>query len=274
MAVIKAPFKVQFEEIDPKQAQALLNKSVEGNRTVSLTRAARYIEDMREGFWEVTHQGIAIDEDGNLLDGQHRLKAVIEAGVSAKFMVCYGVPRDTFWLMDGGFARNAQSFLEGRYTVPRTALARTLMRIEEFGGVATTSTVGNGRYATHRILRFLENRPDVREYGEAFSKAAVSAGMSKKFVGTSAVGLLVGGWIAGGEDADRRTQWWEDVHAVQTGAGLPSGNPVLALFNTSPVSGNMTNVNYMRAIYAAAKYRDNEEIKVIRSNSYKSVQCW
>ncbi len=47
---------------------------------------------MRKGHWAVTHQGIAFDTNGNLIDGQHRLEAIRISGVSVKIMVTTGVP--------------------------------------------------------------------------------------------------------------------------------------------------------------------------------------
>jgi hypothetical protein len=42
---------------------------------------------MREGSWKVTHQGIAVSSDGNIIDGQHRLIAVTIYGKPVKLLV-------------------------------------------------------------------------------------------------------------------------------------------------------------------------------------------
>jgi hypothetical protein len=36
---------------------------------------------MVEGRFQVTHQGIGFDEDGQLTDGQHRLQGIVNSGV-------------------------------------------------------------------------------------------------------------------------------------------------------------------------------------------------
>jgi hypothetical protein len=48
---------------------------------------------MRNGGWTLTHQGIAFDENGELVDGQHRLNAVIEANVPVEMNVTTNVHR-------------------------------------------------------------------------------------------------------------------------------------------------------------------------------------
>ena len=54
----------------------------------------RYAADMTAGKWLITHQGIAFDEEGNLLDGQNRLWAIVRANVPVKMQVSTGVEGD------------------------------------------------------------------------------------------------------------------------------------------------------------------------------------
>lgn len=42
---------------------------------------SQYARDMRAGKWKCTHQGILLGKDDVVVDGQHRLLAVIECGV-------------------------------------------------------------------------------------------------------------------------------------------------------------------------------------------------
>lgn len=277
MKIVEAPFEVRFEEIDPARARELLaTQSDHGkskNRNQSMPRIGRYADDMENGWWEVTHQGIAIDENGNLMDGQHRLRAVIESNTPSVMMVSIGVSRDVFTLMDGGLTRSAHSFLDGSYATSRAALGRTLLQLDEQNGLATLSNVSNGKFPAHRILRFLEDRSDIREYGEAFSLNASRAVDKKRgnFIGTTVAGLLVGGFLV---ERDKWVRWWEDVEAMRQGEGLPEGNPVRALYRSTPVGGAMTSYNYMRAIRAAVNYRDDKPMKHLREDMYREVQVW
>lgn len=60
---------------------------------------------MSRGEWVTTHQGIAISDDGKILDGQHRLSAIIKSGISIDMQVSFGVSEKTFSAIDIGLTR-------------------------------------------------------------------------------------------------------------------------------------------------------------------------
>ena len=62
------------------------------NRDVNDPRIAMFAADMKANRWQLTHQGLAFYEDGVLADGQHRLRAVVEAKVAVPFLVTTGLP--------------------------------------------------------------------------------------------------------------------------------------------------------------------------------------
>src|SRR4051812_47344546 len=76
------------------------------NRAMRKSVWERYAEDMRAGRWLLTHQGVAFDEEGNLVDGQHRLRAVVESGVTVELSVTYGVPMDRQIVVDDHAVRS------------------------------------------------------------------------------------------------------------------------------------------------------------------------
>jgi hypothetical protein len=54
------------------------------NRPLSKPIVKAFAEAMRRGEWVVTHRGIAFDTNGVLVDGQHRLAAIVEADVRSR----------------------------------------------------------------------------------------------------------------------------------------------------------------------------------------------
>ncbi len=71
------------------------------NRPVSDKTVKVYAQDMTDGKWVLTHQGIAFDTKGTLCDGQHRLFAVIESGCTIEMLVTHGVDPSALGNIDG-----------------------------------------------------------------------------------------------------------------------------------------------------------------------------
>lgn len=78
-------------EITPKMAKEMLERNMKNNRRVNHETVNRYARIMKAGGWNLTHQGIAFDTDGFLVDGQHRLRAIVQANVPVEMMVTYDV---------------------------------------------------------------------------------------------------------------------------------------------------------------------------------------
>lgn len=91
--------------ISPASARELLERNSH-NRTINATRVALYAEDMRAGRWQTNGEAIIIAEDGTILDGQHRLMAIVKAGVTIRTMLVRGVKRETFKTIDQGRPRS------------------------------------------------------------------------------------------------------------------------------------------------------------------------
>jgi hypothetical protein len=87
---VKPPFKFSWEEVTPAKAASWLKKN--RNRHLRKTTVTSFAADMVNGAWSPSHQGIAFDLNGNLIDGQHRLAAIVKSGVSLWFLVCRDVP--------------------------------------------------------------------------------------------------------------------------------------------------------------------------------------
>ena len=70
-----------IKRITPDVAEIWLANNTD-NRKVRRATVIQYAEDMSNGKWVPTHQGIALNRAGNVVDGQHRLLAIIRSGVT------------------------------------------------------------------------------------------------------------------------------------------------------------------------------------------------
>lgn len=132
---LTAPIICMMMTVTPKMAKEWLTHNAENNREINLGRVKMYAEDMRNGKWKLTHQGIAFNADGQLIDGQHRLRAVIKSGVSVRMLVMYyryRVPQGVLLEMDLGAKRTINNIfrmsgIEDRAYIVGAMLSRAFL---------------------------------------------------------------------------------------------------------------------------------------------------
>jgi hypothetical protein len=88
-----------IECVTPATAEQWLTKNT-ANRKVRRARVDRYARDMLTGSFLENGASICFAADGTLLDGQHRLMAVVQAGVSVWMLVVRDLPNVTQDTMD------------------------------------------------------------------------------------------------------------------------------------------------------------------------------
>jgi len=69
-----------LEQITPDKARKYLENNKD-NRNIREKRVGAIARDIQSGKWEVTHQSVAFDKTGRVIDGQHRLTAIIKADI-------------------------------------------------------------------------------------------------------------------------------------------------------------------------------------------------
>ena len=104
------PIIQTIERVTPTMAQKYLESSA-GNRPISITTVKSYAATMENGGWKVNGVPIVFDSNGKLIDGHHRLQAVILADRSIELTVTRGVEPDVFTTFDCGRHRNLGQIL-------------------------------------------------------------------------------------------------------------------------------------------------------------------
>lgn len=99
-----------IRRVTPKEAETLL-KNRDGQRPLSKGTVLRYDSIMQDGEWQLSPDCITIDWNGNVINGQHRLSAVVASGQSQEFVLLEGVDPSTFQVTDGGKRRTAADTL-------------------------------------------------------------------------------------------------------------------------------------------------------------------
>ena len=99
------PFN-EVVEVTPSLAGDWLNRS-DGNRSINWEYVAQLARDVKIGRFQCTHQGIAFDIEGRLIDGQHRLWAIVDADVPARLRVFYNEAPENIVNIDANRPRQA-----------------------------------------------------------------------------------------------------------------------------------------------------------------------
>lgn len=97
-------------DITPQKAQEMLDKTTKENRRLRTPVVDGYVRDMLAGKWRLGTV-IAIDTEGNVIDGQHRLNAVIESGTTQQFYIRSGVEPENA-IFDTGAPRTLHDVLK------------------------------------------------------------------------------------------------------------------------------------------------------------------
>lgn len=90
--------------LGPKQAAQYLKLNT-NNRPLSKSRVSSIANDIKEDRWDYNGNTIVISDDGILLDGQHRLQAIIQADKEVPIILLDGIKAEAFKTIDTGKRR-------------------------------------------------------------------------------------------------------------------------------------------------------------------------
>lgn len=154
--------KVVIETITPEIAQKYLETNTERQRRVRKTLVSAYAKDMARNCWQLNMTPVRFDLSGKLIDGQHRLKACILAGVPFVTAVARGINPEVITTIDTSGTRTPGDMLQVRGIPNGNVVAsagRLLLAYERYtqGVTAGFSDSGGGIY-------FSYSKPELMEF--------------------------------------------------------------------------------------------------------------
>lgn len=164
--------KISVEKIDSFKARNYLESNT-ANRSVRQTHVEYLADQMKRGLFVSNGETIKIADDGRLLDGQHRLLAIVQANFCADFVVVRNLPNSVFSTIDTGKPRTTADCLnvmgEANYTklaAAGTSLACWLKNNQFYSSV---------RMPSDDVFSALNQYPNVRDYVKYFSGGTSNA---------------------------------------------------------------------------------------------------
>lgn len=124
-------------KITPEMAQTLLDANAANQRKVKKIKVAKFAEEMLNGIWLYNGESVIVTETGKLIDGQHRLLAVIESGVTIEVALITDVPDeqdgvDTFLTINTENRSNGDALYIAGFKTESTLIARSMSLIAAF----------------------------------------------------------------------------------------------------------------------------------------------
>lgn len=200
------------EVVTPALAHEWLGLNI-NNRRIDKDDITRYARDMTEGRWRITGESIKFSWDGNLLDGQNRLRAVIRADVKVPMLVVRGLDPKSQLNMDSGRKRtvaNALTMQGERWATNLAALASMILK-EHYGIRKPT---------VDEQFDLVESDPSVRTIVQE-----IMPGLDiKRIMSTTWAGYLY--WRLARVDSSDAAKFFAGLSRLEN---LEAGSPILAL---------------------------------------------
>jgi hypothetical protein len=248
----------ELMDITPDLARKWLTENNTHNRNVRPRIVSGYAADMLAGNWVQDGQSIKFSREEVLLDGQHRLTAIAESGVTIRMLVVRNLPGDAQEVMDTGAKRTLGDVLKLRGEKNYVAIASVLMRAVLWQDGARRTIRSTNRPTHRQLLMFLEQHPEIRRSAEIGSRVRNVMRISP---GTAGLCHWLFNRIDGSDCAFFFAR-------LTDGAGLVPGDPIYALRrsveNTARDKGRRPE-EYVTALVIKAwnAYRDGQELKLI-----------
>lgn len=203
------------ENIGPGKAQEYL-ALVGHQRRVTQSHVDKLARSMELGHWRMTGEPIQFDRQGSLINGQHRLHALIRTGLSFPFVVIRGLDHNAYEVMDQGKMRSKGETLATlgmKNATSSASVCQILLRLK-YGLEVDRIQVDNAE-----IMAFAKAN---------FHTLEEAVYQSQRFRELPSPAYGAGLFLALHAARDRALDF---ADLVATGAGLEKTSPILALRN-------------------------------------------
>lgn len=235
-------------------------KSNTRNRSIDLDAVDRLVEVIKSGGWRTTHQGIAIGSDGTLYDGQHRLRAIVKAGVPVMVEVTTGLVTDDLPAIDSNVGKGIRTPAD----IMKMARGVTLTR-SAVAALSFASILVNSDSTARRVVYEMLDKSDT-VHGEAMRALYPILVGSTIRIGSAAVfGPLIIAW------ASNPTGVVEFAGMIQSGENLPAYHPALTLrnylFSRVAMHGTSSRLDTALRVFAAFDaYVRGDDLKMLKAS--------
>ena len=153
-----APPMAELVNVTPDLARDWLTINA-SNRPLRKQLIRTYANDMLADRWRITGEAVQFGTDGRLLNGQHRLNAIIMADVPVTLLVVTGVAPEAQMVMDSGAKRTASDAL-GFVGVANASIVAAVARLA-LGVAYSPDSLGKYAASHSEIAEWVADHPQV-----------------------------------------------------------------------------------------------------------------
>jgi len=229
--------EVYLIEVTADLAHELLEMNISGQRSLSQSAVERYATDMASYDWIFNGAAILISNENKLIDGQHRLNAIVESGTPQVLLIVRGVSTEAMQTVDTNRRRSYADTLKMKKIKNHTVVAALNTRVWYwFHGNYGTRGVGRIANPQHLSATPSNAQKDFwmgkiqAAYGVTMEAAAahgVKAYAARPGISSSTYALA---WVLmSGIDKDLREGFFHEL--LVESASSKTGYPIVALTN-------------------------------------------
>jgi hypothetical protein len=258
---------VDFEFVAPDVAVEMLKGNTNNYRSESESTTVRYAKDLEAGLWTYTTATIAFTRSGVLVDGQHRLSAIVRSGVGAWMFVMRNLPEEFADdpNQDKGKMRSASVYMTKCGYKNSINMAASIRCIYRLATSKNTTRTGATSLTDSQVLKCAEFMPQL--FFDAVDSVCASAGVKKTYTPATTSAFF---YLALRHDAESARSFF-DIYARKMDAS--SNHPANVL--REQVGGNRKLIDNDRflalAFNAFLCSLKNETRKLIRANGHIEI---
>jgi hypothetical protein len=210
-----------FEEITPDIAKQMLGVNHINRRLID-SGVERLTGVLERGEWmEDSTDAIGLDDDGGVVNGQHRLTSIMESGITVTALVVRGVRPDVIKVIDQGQPRNLSQLLQmsGRYEYA-SDLASSITNLWKVCNNFEQKLPRGVAPSVPQLLEFFDVHPHLVDS----LRSAVD--VAKGIKGVSKTWLAPYHYLMSTVDPDAADEFFSKL---ESGAEIQPGDPVHAL---------------------------------------------
>ncbi|MET9776184.1 hypothetical protein ABZ023_18320 [Streptomyces sp. NPDC006367] len=204
--------------LTPALAKQLLKRNTR-NRNLRSHAVEGYARDIQSGAWMLNGEAIKLDVNGTVLDGQHRLHAVVKADTAVVTFVVTKLPAEAQDTMDSGMGRTTADALALADETNASTLSAVLRRVWEW-------QQGERKFARRRKPTVAESKALLAKHPEVRRSAEIAQRTRQAFPHIPQSALGTAHFLFNKIDPDECAWFFQ---RVGDGAELPAQHPILAL---------------------------------------------